>query len=320
MSEIEQEIRRQLEEERRRTALEEEIRRQMLAERPPASNGAGTAAESVPKKPSKLHHWQSQGGVIGAIATILFLVAKFWAPILLLLKQAKILLLFAKFGKVFITGGSMLISMWFYALSFGWPMGIGLVMSIFIHECGHAWAGWRRGIPMSGMVFIPFMGAAVLLKRGGKNVGEDAYIGIMGPVWGTASGLLCLLIHLVAPSQFWLVMAYIIFWMNLFNLAPVAPLDGGWIVPVFSPKLLALGVVLLFILAPRNPMIWLLALMSIPRIIGGWKADPKTQPYYQVTGRERWTYGFAYLGLAALLGYLSVILNSEISALRHLVA
>src|SRR5688572_15150338 len=196
MSEIEQEIRRQLEEERRRAALSDEIRRQMLAERNGVTtNGAGPAAESAPKKPSKLHHWQSQGGFIGIIATILLLVVKFWGPILIVLKQAKVLVFFAKFGKFFITGGSMFISMWFYATSFGWPMGIGLVLSIFIHECGHAWAGWRRGIPMSGMVFIPFMGAAVLLKRGGKTVGEDAYIGIMGPIWGTASGLLCLLLN-----------------------------------------------------------------------------------------------------------------------------
>ena len=314
MSEIEQEIRRQVEEERRRAAIEVEIRRQALAETSPSN---GHAAGPEPPKTSKLHGWQSQGGLIGLIATILLLAIKFWGPILLVLKQAKILVVFAKFGKFFITGGSMLLSMWAYATQFGWPMGVGLVLSIFVHECGHAYAGWRKGIPMTGMVFIPFMGAAVLHKRGGKNVAEDAYIGIMGPIWGTVSGLACLLVNLVNPSPFWLVLAYIIFWLNLFNLAPVVPLDGGWITPVFSPKLLAVGVILLFILAPNNPFIWLLALLSIPRVISGWKADPATQPFYQVTARERWIYGAAYLGLAAFLAYLSVVLNNEIHVLRQ---
>ena len=317
MSEIEQEIRRQVEDERRRAAMEEAIRRQLLAER---IHSNGRAAITEPKKPSKLHHWQSQGGLIGAIATILLLLAKFWGPILVVLKQAKILAVFAKFGKFFVTGGSMLLAIVVQAASWGWPMAVGITLSIFIHECGHAYAGKRRGIPMSGMVFIPFLGAAVLLKRGGKNVAEDAFIGIMGPVFGTLSGLLCLLINLMFPSPFWLLLANIIFFINLFNLAPTAPLDGGWITPVFSPKLLLLGVVILFAVAPGNPLIWLLALLSIPRVIGGWKADPKTQPYYQVASRDRWIYGLSYLGLAAALAFLSYALSSQTSVGRGMVA
>src|SRR5207248_2185939 len=127
------------------------------------------------------------------------------------------------------------------------------------------------------------MGAAVFSSRRGKNVAEDAYIGIMGPIFGTLSGCVCLLLNLLQPSLFWVVLAWLIFFVNLFNLAPTVPLDGGWITPVFSPKLLALGVVVIFILAPWNPLIWLLAILSLPRIVGGWKADPKTQPYYSVS-------------------------------------
>jgi hypothetical protein len=142
----------------------------------------------------------------------------------------------------------------------------------------------------------------------------------MGPIWGTASGFFCLAMNLIYPSPFWLALAWWIFFLNLFNLAPTAPLDGGWIAPVFSPKLLAVGVVALFVLAPANPLIWLLALLSLPRIISGWKADPKTQPYYQIAARDRWIYGGAYLGLAALLGVLSIMLNNQLTALRGVTA
>ncbi len=60
--------------------------------------------------------------------------------------------------------------------------------------------------------------------------------------------------------------------------------------------------ILAVIVGFKNPLIWLLLLASLPRIVGGWKADPATQPYYQVATADKWKYGFAYLGLASFLG------------------
>lgn len=108
--------------------------------------------------------------------------------------------------------------------------------------------------------------------------------------------------------------------MNLFNLAPTPPLDGGWITPLFSPKLLAVGAVLLLFLIPLNPFIAVLALMSLPRIIAGWKAKPEESDYYQATASVRWKFGAAYLGLAAFLALLGFGLHSYLSALPHPVA
>ncbi len=241
---------------------------------------------------------------------------------LALLAKLKFLLVALKlltFGKFLLGGGSMLLSMWAWASLYGWPFGIGIVLLIFIHECGHALAARLRGIPTGIMVFIPLMGAFVTTKRYGKNIVEDAFIGIMGPVFGTLAGLGCLVIYALTPSHspFWLALAQFNFFMNLFNLAPTPPLDGGWITPLFSPKLLAVGAVLLLFLVPYNPMILLLALMSLPRIISGWKAKPEDSPYYQATAADRWKFGAAYLGLAAFLALAYYGLHVRLLALPH---
>lgn len=303
-----------------RIDVEEEIRRRILAERTIQNRDAQLpsgpanpspepitpqpyyAAQPPPQNPSLLQRKQQQGGVIGAIAGLLLLLAKIGAPVLAVLAKLKFLLVALKFGKVALTLGSMLLSMWVYAKFYGWPFGIGMVLLIFVHECGHALAARMRGIHASFMVFIPFMGGLYAAKRAGKDVVEEAFIGIMGPVVGTLGALVCVGLYFATGSLFWLALASWGFFVNLFNLAPTAPLDGGWITPVFSPKLLAVGVVLLILVGFRNPFIWILGLMSLPRIIGGWKADPKTQPYYQATAADRWRYALAYIGLIAFLG------------------
>ena len=274
--------------------------------------------------PSLLERWKAKGGILGGIASALLLLAKIGVPVLALLAKLKFLLVALKlltFGKFLLGGGSMLLSMWVWARFYGWPFGVGIVLLIFIHECGHALAARMRGIPTGIMVFIPLMGAFVTTKRYGKNIVEDAFIGIMGPVFGTLAGIGCLALYALTPSHspFWLVLAQMNFFMNLFNLAPTPPLDGGWITPLFSPKLLAVGAVLLLFLIPLNPIIGILALMSLPRIISGWKAKPEDSPYYQATASDRWRFGAAYLGLAAFLALMGFGLHSHLIAL-HLVA
>jgi Zn-dependent protease len=167
------------------------------------------------------------------------------------------------------------------------------------------------------MVFIPFMGAAVLLKRGGRTVGEDAFIGIMGPVFGTIYGVACLGLYAATNHPIWLQLASFVFFMNLFNLLPIAPLDGGWIVPVFSPKVLLLGVLLMIPIAILyNPFILILGLMSLPRIIGGWKVKPGESEYFKATARDRWTYGIAYPALAIFLALAWMNAQGTLAVLR----
>ena len=284
-----------------------------------AQTPAAPEYEFSPNPPSLLQRWKAKGGILGGIASTLLVVAKVAAPVLGLLAKFKFLALGVK---LLLGSGSMLLSMWVWGLIYGWQFGVGIVLMIFIHECGHAFAARLRGIPTGIMVFIPLMGAFVTTGRAGKSITEDAFIGIMGPVFGTLAGLGCLVLYAVTPghSPFWLALAQVNFFMNLFNLAPTPPLDGGWITPLFSPKLLAVGAVLLLFLARYNPLIIVLALMSLPRIISGWKAKPEDSPYYQATTADRWKFGAAYLGLAALLAVLGYSVHAHLGVIPHPVA
>ena len=219
------------------------------------------------KPPSLLERWKAKGGIVGGIASALLLLLKVGLPALALLAKLKFLL----------GAGSMLVSMWAWGLLYGWPFGIGLVLLIFVHECGHAFAARLRGIPIGAMVFVPFMGAFVTMKRGGKDAAEGAFIGIMGPVFGLGAGLACLLIFCALPSPFWLALAQWSFMINLFNLLPIPPLDGSRLLPVFKRR--------------------------TPTGEGG---PPG------VTSADRWKYGVAYVGLAALLAALAFGLHSSL--------
>ena len=272
---------------------EEERRRRLVAEQIARAYGKKhpEVAPASPRSPGFLDKWKRTGGVLGAIASALLVFGKY---VLLAWK-------FVAASKFLLTGGTMLLSIVLEAFVYGWPIAVGIVLLIFVHECGHAWAGKRLGRPIGNMVFVPFMGAAVMIGRG-KNVREDAYIGIMGPVVGTLGGVACVAIGFLTGQNFWFVLAQLCFFMNLFNLIPTAPLDGGWIAPIFSPKLLALGLVLLLPVAFLNPLVLLLALGSVPRIVAGWKTNGRDDPYFSVvTARDRWQFGTAYLGLAAFL-------------------
>src|SRR5207253_8577684 len=89
------------------------------------------------------------------------------------------------------TGITMLVSIGYYSLLFGWPFAAGFVLCILVHELGHVFVAWRMGVPVSAPLFIPGMGALILQKRWARSAWDEALIGIGGPVAGTAAGLAC---------------------------------------------------------------------------------------------------------------------------------
>ena len=274
----------------------------------PTAVPAALPAQSGKSPPSK--------GIAGILVAIGAALAKWWAVVLSVLLKFKGILLAAKLitaGKLMLTGSTMLLSMFLWSYRFGWPMAVGLVLSIFIHECGHALAAKKLGHKLGIMVFVPFMGAFVT-ARGGKNVTEDAFVGIMGPVAGTLTAVTCVGLYAATHSHFWLVLAMLGFAINLVNLAPGRPWDGGWIAPLFSPKILLPGIVLGVIIFHANPLAWIMAIMSIPSTIHAWRHGHES-PYYKAATRDRWTYGLVYIGLIAFLG--SALLSSAAFLRAH---
>ena len=180
------------------------------------------------------------------------------------MKTLLALLAAGKLGKVFITGGSMLISIVAYSFIFGWWYAIGFVLLIFIHEMGHYMAARQRGVNVGVPTFIPFIGAWIALKEQPVDVENEAYIGFAGPFVGTFAALIVYYLSRVYDSNLLLALAYSGFFINLFNLIPISPLDGGRISAVLTPRIWFLGVPLLigFFFFFPSPMLIVLAILA----------------------------------------------------------
>ncbi len=238
-----------------------------------------------------------------------------------MLKALFLLLKAGKFGKILLTSGSMIISVFAYALIFGLPYAIGFVLLIFVHEMGHFLAAKQKGLDVGAPTFIPFVGAWIQLKEQPMNVATEAYVAMAGPLAGTAGALVCYYLARSEGSTLLLAFAYSGFMLNLFNLIPVSPLDGGRIVAILSPKIWLIGAPLLlglFFWRP-SPMLILILILALPNLLQVWRgfrgntnpADPSALPsgYYDAPLELRLQYGACYLGLAAFLAIMCYELN-----------
>ncbi len=227
-----------------------------------------------------------------------------------MIKALLALLAAGKLGKVLLTGGTMLISVFAYALIYGWWYAVGFVLLIFIHEMGHFLAARQRGLDVGAPTFIPFVGAWIELKDLPHDVETEAWIGLAGPLLGTVGALACYYAWRVTDAPLMLALAYAGFFINLFNLIPISPFDGGRITAILSPRVWLLGVpilIALFFWHP-SPILILMAVLAAPQV---WKAirfdpnAPENQAYYAVTPAKRLEYAVYYLALAGFLALIS---------------
>jgi Zn-dependent protease len=155
--------------------------------------------------------WMRGAAGIGAIALLLATKLKFL--LLGLTKASTFLSMFAFFGV--------------YWSIYGWPLALGLVISIYIHEMGHVAMLRRLGLASGAPLFIPGMGAVVMLKQHVADLLTDAKIGLAGPVWGLGAGLAALVMYFLTGAMIWFAIAQLTGFLNLFNLIPVWQLDGS---------------------------------------------------------------------------------------------
>lgn len=226
-----------------------------------------------------------------------------------------------KLGKLFTTTGTMLISVVAYAFVFGWRYAVGFVLLIFCHEMGHYIAARQCGLNVGAPTFIPFVGAWIELKDIPHDVHTEAYVGIAGPLAGTLAAIACYWIARTTDSQLMLALAYAGFMINLFNLIPISPLDGGRITAIISPKVWLLGAPLLIGLFLYNPspMLILIAVLAFPQLKLALQKDggASTMPagYYDVPIELRVNYGVFYFGLAAFLAIMTFELHGTLKGI-----
>ena len=220
------------------------------------------------------------------------------------------LLAAGKLGKVLLPGGTMLLSVIAYAFVFGWWYAVGFVALIFVHEMGHYIAARRRGLQVGAPTFIPFVGAWIQLKDQPHDAETEAYVGLAGPLLGSAGALLCYFAARSTGSNLLFALSYAGFFLNLFNLIPLSPFDGGRITAVLSPRIWLLGVpilVALFFYSP-SPLLILMAILAAPQVMKAIRYDPhapENAAYYSVSPQIRLTYALYYVSLAGFLAVMA---------------
>jgi Zn-dependent protease len=224
-----------------------------------------------------------------------------------LLLKFPILASLLKFGWL---GFSALFSVAVYSLIFGWPFAIGLVVMLFIHEMGHAVVMKLKGIPIGGMIFIPLLGAAVIMRQLPRNARDEAEVGIAGPIAGALAAMVSLALAHIYPGTVWAPLAYFGFFINLFNLIPIVPFDGGRVLAAIDRRIWILGFIGLLAFQIWSWIngtfsIWLLffIFMAATQLWSRRKTanTPEARAYYDVPVGERIVLGLAYFGLAAVL-------------------
>ncbi|GGF85589.1 hypothetical protein GCM10010912_33620 [Paenibacillus albidus] len=159
------------------------------------------------------------------------------------LLKGKAILSMLKIGKIASPLISMIISIWAYALIYPWEFAIGFVLLLLVHEMGHVFAAKRVGLPVSAPLFIPFLGALISMKRFPMDAKTEAYIAFGGPVLGTIGSVAVFGAAYYMDSPLLYALSYVGFMLNLINLLPIHPLDGGRIATAVTRWLWLVGLV-----------------------------------------------------------------------------
>jgi len=234
---------------------------------------------------------------VGAVGGILVAVGLFAA-------KFKFVLIFLP--KILFSFGSIFLSLWFYALIFGWKFGVVFILQILVHEMGHYVTLRNFGAPVSLPLFIPGLGAFVSSPMT-EDPARNAIAALMGPVFGVAAATVCWAYAVLTGEPFWLAAAYVGYFINLFNLIPAIPFDGGRVAGAIDGRIWLVGAALLlgYIIfyagfTPFTIIILIFVLTSsIPRGIAAWRGqvDPREQI---ASPPQRGAIAIAYFSLIAL--------------------
>ena len=235
------------------------------------------------------------------IAGFLFLILK-WGALLLKLK-------------VFTVGASMLVSIAAYTWIWGLPFAIGFVVLIFVHEMGHVIELRRQGVPASAPLFIPFLGAVIGMRQLPDDAWKEAKVALAGPILGSVGAAAFLAVGVATDSDLLRALAFVGFFLNLFNLIPVVPLDGGRAVGALHPAIWLFGLLIVAGLAVvrPNPILLIIIIVGGLELWRRWREREERPAYYRLPVSQRIAVAVLYLGLIAILG----VAVSETHVVRH---
>ena len=236
---------------------------------------------------------------IGPLVVLVALVAKFGKVAFVAIKGAKFLT----------TSLSMLVSIAAYTFIFGLPFAIGFVALLFVHEMGHYIQLRREGVTPGRMIFVPLLGAVISARSFGGTALAEARVGLAGPILGSLGALAVAVWAYLADSDMLQALAFTGFFLNLFNLLPVVPLDGGRAMAALAPWMwfVGLGAVITIVFVWPNPIMILIAIFGALEVYRRWNARKKGEDgnaaYYKVRPAHRALVAAVYLGLIVALAF-----------------
>ena len=260
------------------------------------TSAAPPAAPAVPQHSVRTKNPRLRGRLSAAGAAILAFFAKFKAIILLLPKI-----------KLLATLGTGLVSLAAYATIWGWQFAAGFVLLLFVHEMGHVFQLRREGLKASAPMFIPFLGAVISARSLGENALAEARVGLAGPILGSVGAAACIGLWHATGNDLFRALAYFGFFLNLFNLLPVVPLDGGRAMAAMAPWMWFLGFLALIplVFVFTSPILLIIVVLAGMETWKRWQrrhsGDLEQETYYKVKPIDRVLVAAVYLALIALL-------------------
>lgn len=251
---------------------------------------------------------KSKNAWLGGLAVLGIAAMKFKVFLLLMLKG----------GWVFVKQGlSMFIMIGVYSMFFGWPYAVMIVLLLLIHEGGHFIFMKYFGLEPKLPVFIPFFGAYVAMTKTPPDQAVDAWVSLAGPLVGGVSSAAFYFIGVMQNIPFLMAAGSTGCLLNLMQLLPAKPFDGGFVVNAIARWVLIPGVFMVFIAAAllHSPLFFLLGIFSAYSAWKAFKGRPSDEPVVKpATGMEKVMIGLAYFTLAGTLGYLYALSSAQVMA------
>jgi Zn-dependent protease len=218
-----------------------------------------------------------------------------------------------------VAGGSFVVTIAAYTTQAPLAVVVGFVVITLIHEVGHALAIRAKGLRTGFMVFIPFIGGAVTLKDQPRSVYDDAIIGLAGPVAGMLASLVCLQIYKWTADPLWLLIAFLGFALNLFNLLPIGVLDGGRISAAVTKWMWLIGgaAVVYKVIDQPNPLTIIIAVLAAFQVYASIEREKNDSRFYEITPGQRAAIAILYFALVIFLGHQTWMAYDRLELLRR---
>ena len=261
-------------------------------------------SEKEPSPPNVTKR-RTVGGTIGALfAAALAFLAKFKFLLLVVLK-------------LLAPSWTFLLSLWIYVVIFGWKLAVVVMLVLLAHELGHYFAFRAYGLPVRLPAFVPLLGAFTA-GAPPQDLEHDAYIALAGPLTGLGLSAACYAVGDATNDRFWMACADLSAFLNLFNMIPTPPFDGGRIVAAVWPPLWIAGFLLFVAFAAyfHVPIFFvaIIGILGLPSILAAWRGqeDPRAAA---MTFAAKLRVSVWYL--ATVLGLLYVMSRAHVVAAHH---